>query len=190
MLKKPRKARYKAETPTLGWREYVSLPDLGISEIKVKVDTGARTSAIHAFDVRPWGKHHVRFSVAPRQRDSHYRIYATARLKERRKVRSSTGHETERPVIVTRMRLGNEVFEIELTLVNRDPMGFRMLLGRTAIKGKYLVDPGRSFQVSKSKTTKVKTKSKSRIKVKKTSKKKSSMKSKKTKKSSLPKATK
>lgn len=148
------------ELPVIGWREWVRLPELGVARIKAKVDTGARTSALHAFDLErftmagtPW----VRFCVHPVQRDSHTTVEVTAPLIDERKVRSSSGKATVRPVIRTLVRLGEHRFPLELTLVRRDVMGFRMLLGRQAIRRRFLVDPGRSFLItSKRKRTKSK----------------------------------
>jgi hypothetical protein len=132
----------------IGWRETISLPELGISAIKVKVDTGAATSALHATKIRyleklngeTWVSFVVTESLAPRRT-----MRVRAPLVEQRKVKSSMGHATIRPVIRTRIALGKDEWPIEITLVNRDPMGFRMLLGRRAIKHKFLVHPGLSF---------------------------------------------
>lgn len=132
----------------IGWREWVALPDLEIDRIKVKVDTGARSSALHASQVetfrrgrRDW----VRFQVHPLQRDSRHTVEAEAPLLEWRRVKDSGGSVTKRPVILTPIRLLDEVWEIELTLVARDEMGFRMLLGRQAVRDRFVVDPGRSY---------------------------------------------
>lgn len=135
--------------PSVGWREWVALPDLGIDCIKTKVDTGARSSALHAFEVRrirqdgePW----VSFKVHPVQRDARHTVVARAPLVDERWVRSSSGKATLRPVIKTRLVLGARCWEIELTLVRRDLMGFRMLLGRQALRRRLTVDPARSFR--------------------------------------------
>jgi hypothetical protein len=136
----------------MGWREWSSLPDLGIERIKVKVDTGARTSALHAFDVEELereGETWLRFRVHPLQRNARTTVEAQARLIDRRGVRSSTGRVTVRPVIRTRVVLGGESFPIEVTLVRRDLMGFRMLLGRQALRKRFVVDPDRSFLMGK-----------------------------------------
>ncbi|MBZ0114073.1 MAG: RimK/LysX family protein [Thermoanaerobaculia bacterium] len=135
--------------PSIGWREWASLPQLGIDKIKVKVDTGARSSALHAFEVEPFekdGEPWVRFTLHPFQRDATTTMVATARLIDERKVRSSSGKATLRPVIETPIVLGDQVWNIQVTLVRRDLMGFRMLLGRHAVRGRFLVDPGRSFR--------------------------------------------
>lgn len=134
--------------PVIGWREWVSLPDLGILGIKAKIDTGARSSAIHAFEVEPFqhqGQSMVRFKVNPLQRDRTCVVVATAPLLEERIVRNSGGHAQRRIVIETPVTLGGQVWPIELTLTNRDVMGFRMLLGRQAIRRRFLVDSGRSY---------------------------------------------
>lgn len=135
-------------TEVLGWREWVSLPDLGIAKIKAKVDTGARTSALHAFDVSLEERDDVkvvRFKIHPKQRDLTTVIECEAPLLDVREVRDSGGHSESRYVIETRISIGSSTHLAEMTLTNRDSMGFRMLIGRTTMKGTYLVDPGRSF---------------------------------------------
>ncbi len=134
--------------PLLGWREWVALPDLGISEIKAKVDTGAKSSCLHAFDVRvvaEGDQDWVHFVVHPVQGKSEPALPVKARLLEYRLVRSSSGHAESRPVIETSVKVGNRVWTIELTLTNRDEMGFRMLLGRTAISRRFWIDPSKSY---------------------------------------------
>lgn len=149
--KKPR------ELPTIGWREWIALPDLGVSRIKAKVDTGARSSSIHAFDVEQYHRHGeewVKFKIHPAQRKSLPEIEARSRVLEFRSVRSSSGKATLRPVIVTNIMLLGVVWPVELTLANRDEMGFRMLLGREAFRGKFLVDAGNSYYGGKPKRKK------------------------------------
>jgi len=132
----------------VGWREWVALPDLGVDLIKTKVDTGARTSALHAFHIETLkrkGQDWVRFAVHPIQGDDDVVRVCTSRVHDSRVVTNSGGLSERRWVIETTIALGDESWPIELTLTNRDEMGFRMLIGRTAIKGRFLVDPGRSF---------------------------------------------
>jgi hypothetical protein len=147
----------------IGWREWLALPGLGIEQVKAKVDTGARSSALHAFDIEEFvshGKQMVRFKVHPFQRDAVTTVEAVAPLADRRQVRSSQGHETLRPVIVTVLELAGRRCEIELTLVRRDAMGFRMLLGREAVRRRFVVDPARSYVTGRRKTRRRKKKRK------------------------------
>ncbi len=132
----------------VGWREWVAMPALGIDRIKAKIDTGARTSTLHAFDIEVLkyrGRDVVRFKVHPLQRQSRRVIVCQADLVDERIIRSSSGHSSLRPVIMTRLQVGPCTWDIELTLTNRDKMGFRMLIGRQAIRKHLLVHPGRSF---------------------------------------------
>lgn len=132
----------------IGWREWLALPDLGVDAVKAKIDTGARSSTLHAFDVERFerqGAPRVRFKVHPVQRDTSVTVEAEAPLHEERWIRDSGGKEHLRPVIVTLVELNDERWPIELTLTNRDAMGFRMLLGRQAIRRRFVVDAGRSF---------------------------------------------
>lgn len=134
--------------PVIGWREWVGLPELGVDWIKAKIDTGARTSSLHAFDLERFergGREMVSFEAHPLQRDTSVRIPVEADLVDRRSIRSSTGDATVRPVVETDVTLLGQRWPIELTLIRRDMMGFRMLLGRQAIRRRFLVDPGLSF---------------------------------------------
>lgn len=134
--------------PRIGWREWIALPQLGVAAIKAKVDSGARSCALHAYAVREFerdGKTWLRFRVHPLQRNTKVSVESEAELLEYRVVRSSTGHLTRRPVIRTDMELLGQRFPIELTLTNRDTLGFRMLLGRQAIRGRFLIHAGRSY---------------------------------------------
>jgi hypothetical protein len=147
----------------LGWREWVSLPQLKISAIKVKVDTGARSSSLHAYDIeyeQRQGRTFVRFKVHPRQRNSKLVVACRAPLHDTRTVRSSTGSAQRRPVIRTSVAIGPATWDIDLTLTSRDAMGFRMLLGREAIRRRFVVDPGRSFLLGKPDRAKKKTRRK------------------------------
>lgn len=133
---------------TLGWREWLALPDLGIDYIKAKVDTGARTSALHAFRVELFdkdGESWVRFGMHPLQYDPDEVVECEARLLDQREVRDSGGHSEMRYVIHSTIQIGDAQVDAEITLTDRESMKFRMLLGRTAMRGNYLVDPGRSY---------------------------------------------
>jgi hypothetical protein len=142
------KDKQTKELVIIGWREMLALPQLGIEKIKAKIDTGARTSALHAFDLDYFTREDqemVKFKVHPYQKDSHTTISAEAKLLEHRTVTNSGGYGQFRPVIKTQVQLGSYQWEIELTLTNRDVMGFRMLLGRQAVKKRFLVDSSKSF---------------------------------------------
>ncbi|WP_372863143.1 ATP-dependent zinc protease [Spongiibacter sp.] len=135
----------------LGWREWISLPGLGIAHLKAKVDTGARSSSLHAFDIQKVeqdGQAWVEFKVHPHQHDNEQTVSCRAPLKDYRQVTDSGGHRSMRYVIETEMQLGNENIIAEITLADRSDMLFRMLIGRTAMTGRYVVDPSRSYCVS------------------------------------------
>lgn len=134
--------------PLIGWREYLSFPELGVEKIKVKIDTGARTSALHAFEIETYQQDNqemVKFQIHPIQKETDTTIDCIAPLLEYRDITDSGGHIQNRPVILTPVKLGEHEWNIELTLTNRDQMGFRMLLGRQAVKKRFLVDTGSSF---------------------------------------------
>lgn len=132
----------------LGWREWVSLPELGVDLIKVKVDTGAKNSALHAYNsslIKKNGENWIHFEVHPEQSNNDTVKSCAVRLIDQRWVTNSGGTSEKRFVIETPIRIGCREWPIIITLTNRDEMGFRMLVGRSAIKGKYMVDPARSF---------------------------------------------
>lgn len=136
---------------TIGWREWVRLPELSPLGVKAKIDTGARTSALHAFRLRVVERESgpvARFEMHPMQRSKVGATRVELPIEEFRSVRSSDGRAERRPVVVTPIQIGSTVFDIELTLASRDAMGFRMLLGRAAVRRRYIVDPGRSFLVA------------------------------------------
>ncbi|MFT6102522.1 MAG: hypothetical protein ACJATV_000991 [Granulosicoccus sp.] len=136
----------------LGWREWVSLPDLGITKIKAKIDTGARTSALHAYFIEPYHKanqHYVRFGLHPIQGDINNAIICDALVFDERTVTDSGGHAEPRFVIQTPLVIGDVSRLIEMTLTNRDTMKFRMLVGRTALENDFYVNPAMSYCTGK-----------------------------------------
>lgn len=142
---KTRNPRFR---PTIGWREWVQLEGLMIPWVKCKVDTGARSSCLHAFGITTFKQGDetwVKFAVHPIQRDRKTTNQCLAKIVEFRKIRSSNGQVELRPVIETQIRLMDQTWRTELTLSNRDQMGFRMLLGRESVKGKFLIDTSRSY---------------------------------------------
>lgn len=140
----------KKELVSIGWREWVSFPGLKIKTIKAKIDTGARTSALHVSNIKILKRTNtVTFTIHPVQRHRNPVINTSGELIDERTITSSNGESTIRPVIKTKLKVGKKIFSIELTLVNRDLMGFRLLLGRSAMKKRYLVDSGQSFLISK-----------------------------------------
>lgn len=138
--------------PLLGWREWVALPELGVKKIRCKVDTGARTSALHTFYVEEFDKEGirmVRFGLHPLQNNTDKELHCEARVHDQRQVSDSGGHTETRYVIKTQLVLGGYTWPIEMTLTNRDTMRYRMLLGRTAIVDNYLVHAGDSHLAGK-----------------------------------------
>lgn len=137
----------------LGWREWLSIPELGIARIKAKVDTGARSSCLHTCGLEVYedasGARRVRFAVHPLSRRTMHAVECDRPLVASRIVRDSGGHEEERPFIRVPVVLGPHEWEVEFSLTRRDNMKFRMLLGRTAMKDHFLVDPTRSYLVGK-----------------------------------------
>jgi len=133
---------------TIGWREWVALPELDVPWLKAKIDTGARSSALHAVGLEPFerdGQPWVRFDIHPWQRSSHDAVKVEAAVTDIRTVRSSNGASEQRPVISTTIDLGGCLLPVDLTLTRREQMGFRLLIGRQTLRGHFRVDPDRSF---------------------------------------------
>lgn len=140
--------------PIIGWREWVGLPELGIHQIKAKIDTGARTSALHAFSLRPFvqdNKQKISFDIHPFQYNNEETITCVADIVDKRLVTDSGGHTEERYVIETPITIAGQTWSIEITLTERETMLFRMLLGRSAIRKRFVINPARSFVTTKAK---------------------------------------
>jgi len=134
--------------PVIGWREWVQLPDLGVFVVKAKVDTGAVTSSLHAFRLERFEKDglpYVRFEVHPRQRSKRPSIECEAEVVKDTAVRNPGGRTELRPVIASTLVIAGQPIEALINLTGRDEMGFRMLLGRRTLRGRFVVDPGRSY---------------------------------------------
>lgn len=141
---------------SVGWREWVSLPELGIKKIKAKIDSGARTSCLHAFFLEPFkknGKDWVRFGIHPYQNNTDKEVYCEAEIIDERIVSDSGGHKEKRFVIETQLVLAGKSWPIEITLSNRDTMRFRMLIGRTALENKIHIIPDASYLTGKPTST-------------------------------------
>jgi hypothetical protein len=157
-----------------GWREWVSLPSIGVGSIKAKLDTGARTSALHAFNIETYwsnGELWARFFVHPYQENDAKEIACDARIEDIRIVSNPGGRRQRRLVIRTDIRLGDATWPIDLSLTDRDEMGFRLLIGRTAMHGNLIVDPDHSYLLGKRRRKKKKRKKKHKLKDRKKTKK-------------------
>ncbi|NDF12485.1 MAG: ATP-dependent zinc protease [Proteobacteria bacterium] len=146
------KEKRKSDKMILGWQEWCALPELGLPALKIKLDTGAKTSALHAFDIETFeqgGIKYVRFTVHPLQFKQRYEKVCVAELIDERRVTSSSGHREKRYVIITPVVIGDKRWDIEVTLTKRDELAYRMLLGRQAMVGKVVVDPAKSFRKGK-----------------------------------------
>jgi hypothetical protein len=143
-----KRGRSRAQPLAVGWREWIALPDLGVEQLKAKLDTGAATSALHAIHIRRFsseGLERVAFDIHPDQRTTERTVRCAANVVDERSFTSSNGQRENRIVIQASLAIGGRCFPIEISLTNRDTMGFRMLIGRSAMKERLVVDPGRSF---------------------------------------------
>ena len=148
-MNKPTTGKGRTSCRVVGWREWVSLPALGVEAINAKLDTGAKTSALHAqddefyeIDGLPW----IRFCVYPIQRDKSTVVHCNAPIVDSRLIKNPGGTRERRNVITTILGIGGESWPIELTLTNRDVMGYRLLIGREAMRGRLIVDPNASYR--------------------------------------------
>ncbi|XOV89348.1 MAG: ATP-dependent zinc protease [Pseudomonadota bacterium] len=142
----------KPERVTLGWREWVDMPQLGAKNVIAKVDTGAKTCALHTFYIDDFvrnGEEWIRFGLHPNRNTDTLAVHCEARVKERRDVTDSGGHTENRYVIETSLQLGESIFDAEVTLTNRDNMRYRFLLGRNAMRRRFVVDPARSYRLGR-----------------------------------------
>jgi len=136
----------------IGWKEWLVLPDLGIPSLKVKIDTGARTSALHTFSLEEFsseGQLMVRFGIHPFRKRSDVELFCEAPVVDQRFVKDSGGHAEMRYIIETSVLLGTLLWPIKISLTNRDGMMFRMLLGRTALKDRFIIDPAKAYLIGK-----------------------------------------
>lgn len=148
-------AKTSSKLLTVGWREWAALPELGVAHIKVKVDTGARTSALHAFNLKTFTKNGatwVRFEVHPLQHSQAEAVQVEAPVADWRKVKSSNGRSERRPLIRTKVVIGEQAWDVDITLTRRDLMSFRMLLGRQALRKHAIVDVSKSYVFAKPQT--------------------------------------
>ena len=145
----PNRGTKRSDRPRLGWREWIALPDWNVAHLKAKIDTGARTSSLHAFDLHTFdrdGAQWARFEIHPWQRSTAGGVVVEAEITAWRPVRSSSGKVDERPVVNTTLAIAGQCVAAEITLTRRDEMGFRMLIGREAIRTRFVVDPGASYR--------------------------------------------
>jgi hypothetical protein len=141
----PRMQQENNELIMLGWREHVAIPDWGIRRIGAKIDTGARTSAVHVGEIEHISEDRIRFEVIYRVRPTHKGRWVEADLVRKSSVKPSSGVEQERPVVMARIRIGEIEREVEVSLVCRKNMRCRMLVGRTALNGVFCVDPSKRY---------------------------------------------
>ena len=139
------------EPVLIGWTEMIDLPDWGVRNLRAKVDTGARTSALHVENIEELPRNYVRFDVVLHRQKRDRRIHVKAKISRRGRVRSSTGHQTERLFVETNLTIGPITKKIEVSLVDREKMIHRMLLGREALKGPIIIDVDRRMALKKSK---------------------------------------
>ena len=132
-----------APTVLIGWNEYIDIPDWGVKRLRAKVDTGARSSALHVENIRELPRERVRFDVVLHRLERDRRVRVTTRIVRRGRVRSSTGHYESRIFVVAPLRIGAIELDVEVSLVDRERMIYRMLLGRSALAGPFLIDPAR-----------------------------------------------
>ncbi|WP_033398868.1 ATP-dependent zinc protease [Desulfospira joergensenii] len=138
--------------PVIGWKEWLFFPELGIPAIKAKIDTGARTSALHTFSLETFEQEKklmVRFGIHPVQKKRDIEIYCVAPVIDYRRIKDSGGHIEKRYVIETSAVMGGVQWPVQITLTNRDKMMFRMLLGRRALENRFIVNPWRSYLTGK-----------------------------------------
>jgi hypothetical protein len=149
--RKRKKARKAPRRAIAGWREYVALPTLGIGPLVAKLDTGARSAALHAENIHIYekdGHYRIRFDVPVDAQGGRVKT-CDLRLSAERRVKNTGGGSELRKVVETDVKLGSTVWQAQITLTDRTDMGVPMLLGRSTIKGRFLVHPGRSFVLSK-----------------------------------------
>jgi len=139
--KRPSPSATSAPRIAIGWSELADLPDWHIRGLRVKIDTGARSSALHVENLRLLPRSYVAYQVVLHREDHDRRVNVVAKITRRARVRSSTGEYSMRYFVKTRLRLAGHEREVEVSLVDRGDMTFRMLVGRTALAGCYVVDP-------------------------------------------------